>query len=281
VTVPAGESATGRLAPNHLETLRFSLGDNDFVIGARDPLFWQALRQTFVYCTLLLLLVLPSSLGLALLLNTKIPGMKIFRAIFFIPSVAAVVGVALIWGWLYNPTVGYINYAISSVVRFLNATFGLSLTDPAIQWLTNDGILMVSVVIMAAWQVIGFNTVIFLAGLQGVQKDLLEAATVDGAAGWVRFRRIILPLIGPTTFYVTVTTLVAGLQAFSESYALIQDTNPTNAKLTAVYYLYNQGFRSFRMGYASAIAWVLFVVIFIITLVQFRLSRNSNVAYTD
>ncbi|MCS7071572.1 MAG: sugar ABC transporter permease, partial [Anaerolinea sp.] len=136
-----------------------------------------------------------------------------------------------------------------------------------------------SVVIMAAWQVIGFNTVILLAGLQGVPRDLIEAATVDGAGPWTRFRRIILPLLAPTTFFVTVTTLISGLQAFSEMFALFGNSM-SNARLTVVFYLYQQGFVNFNMGYASATAWVLFVVIFAVTLIQFRLSSRSK-AYQD
>jgi ABC-type sugar transport system permease subunit len=276
--VQPGMSAAGALAPGHTEMGRIRIGGADWVIGGSDPLFWRALGNTLYYCAMLLLLSIPSALGLAMLLNSGIPGVKVFRALFFIPSVAAVVGVALIWQWLYDPTVGYINYALNPIYQGINALFSTDFRPP--RWLTDDSILMFSVVVMAAWQVIGFNTVIFLAGLQGIPRELIEAATVDGAGRLLRLRKIILPLLGPTTFFVTVTTLIAGLQAFSEPYALIGDNNPTNAKLTAVYYLYNQGFRSFNMGYASAVAWALFVVIFVITLVQFRLSR-SNQAYSD
>jgi ABC-type sugar transport system permease subunit len=268
------QSPTEVLATNHTEVNRFTIGDATYVIGARDQLFWRSLFNTIYYCLWLLILSIFPALGLAMLLNSKIPGMQFFRAIFFIPSVAAVVGVALIWQWLYDPTIGYINYTITQLANF----FGF--TDPNIQWLTDDSILMFSVVIMAAWQVVGFNTVIFLAGLQGIPKDVMEAAYVDGADGWTRFRTMLLPLLAPTTFFVTVTTLIAGLQAFSEPYALIRDNNPTLAKYTSVYYLYNKGFQSFQMGYSSAVAWAVFVLIFIITMVQFRLS-NSNKAYTD
>jgi ABC-type sugar transport system permease subunit len=276
--VEPGVSAAGALSPGHTEMGRIRIGGGDLVIGGSDPLFWRALGNTLYYCAMLLLLSIPSALGLAMLLNSNIPGVKFFRALFFIPSVAAVVGVALIWQWLYDPTVGYINYALNPIYQGINALFGTDFRPP--RWLTDDSILMFSVVVMAAWQVIGFNTVIFLAGLQGIPRELIEAATVDGAGRWTRLRKIVLPLLSPTTFFVTVTTLIAGLQAFSEPYALIGDNNPTNAKLTAVYYLYNQGFRSFSMGYASAVAWALFIVIFIITIVQFRLSR-SNKAYSD
>ncbi len=265
--------------PNHFEIARISLGDQALVLAARDPLFWQSLMTTFRYCILLLILSIPPALGLALLLNAKIPGMQFFRAVYFLPSIAAVVGVALIWQWLYNPIIGYINYAITSVITWLNTTFGTAIVDPEIAWMTDENIMLISAVIMAAWQIIGFNAVILLAGLQGVPKEVMEAATVDGASGWTRFRRILLPLIAPTTFFVTVTTLISGLQAFTEMFVLFGNST-SNARLTSVFYLYQQGFQRFQMGYASATAWVLFAVIFVITLVQFRLS-SSNRAYSD
>ncbi len=265
--------------PNHFEIARIALGDQALVLAARDPLFWQSLMTTFRYCVLLLILSIPPALGLALLLNAKIPGMQFFRAVYFLPSIAAVVGVALIWQWLYNPIIGYINYAITSLITWLNSTFGTAITDPAIQWMTDENIMLVSAVVMAAWQIIGFNAVILLAGLQGVPKEVMEAATVDGANGWTRFRRILLPLIAPTTFFVTVTTLISGLQAFTEMFVLFGNST-SNARLTTVFYLYQQGFQRFQMGYASATAWVLFAVIFVITLIQFRLS-SSNRAYSD
>jgi ABC-type sugar transport system permease subunit len=268
------------IAEGHAELTRFTIGDSTIVIGARDTLFWYSLFNTFNYCLFLLVFSIPPALGLAMLLNSKMPGMKFFRAVFFIPSIAAVVGVALIWQWLYDPTIGYINYAILQVVNFINGLFGSQIADPAVKWLTDERILMLSVVIMAAWQVIGFNSVIFLAGLQGVPRELVEAATVDGANRWTRFRKIILPLLGPTTFFVTITTLIAGLQAFAEPFSLIGENNPSTAKLTSVYYLYNLGFSNFRMGYASAVAWVVFIAIFIVTILQFRFS-SSNRAYSD
>ncbi len=272
--LPAGVTDATTVIPTlQTEFTRFALGNQTYVVGARDPLFWTSVGNTFRYCILLLPLSIIPALALAILLNSKIPGMKFFRAVFFLPSVAAVVGVALIWKWLYDPVIGYINYALGTVASW----FGIAPPEP--QWLTDTNLLLLSVVIMASWQVIGFNTVIFLAGLQGVPKELHEAATVDGANGWRRFLNITLPLIAPTTFFIVVTTLISGLQAFSEFFSLIQE-NPTNAKLTTVYYLYQRGFERFDMGYASATAWVLFGMIFIVTLIQFRLSGRAD-AYSD
>lgn len=271
--VPDGTDARQMLKTNHFEILRLDLGANDLVVGARDAVFWQSMGRTMRYCVMLLTLSILPALGLALLLNSKIPGMTFFRAVYFLPSIAAVVGVALIWQWLYDPVIGYINYAIGQVAGLFGAA------SPQIQWLSDESVMLISVVIMAAWQIIGFNTVIILAGLQSVPKELLEAATVDGANGWTRFRSVILPLLAPTTFFVTVTTLVSGLQVFSEMYTLFTNS-VSSERYSVVYYLYQQGFQNFKLGYASATAWILFVVIFTITLVQFRLS-SRNRAYSD
>ena len=276
--VPNGTNPNTVLAENHFPLFTIQLGDQTLIFAARDPLFWQSLWTTIRYVFLLLLFSLVPAFGLAMILNSKIPGMTFFRAAYFLPSIAAVVGIAMIWQWLYDPVIGYVNYAITQIVQFLNS-FGVPVTNPDIQWLTDENVMIFSVTIMAAWQVVGFNTVIILAGLQGIQKDLIEASTVDGAGAWTRFRKIILPLLAPTTFFVVITTMIAGLQAFSEMYTLFGNST-SNARLTVVYYLYQQGFQRFQMGYASATAWVLFAVIFIITIIQFRMS-SRNKAYSD
>ncbi len=277
--VPAGVDAATLLRPNHFALFSIPIGDQTFVLAARDPLFWQSLWTTARYVVLLLIFSVVPAFGLAMVLNSKIPGMTFFRAAYFLPSIAAVVGIAMIWAWLYDPVIGYINYTILQIVNLLNNLFGTTIADPKINWLTDENVMIFSVTIMAAWQVIGFNTVIILAGLQGIQRDLVEAATVDGAGAWTRFRKIILPLLAPTTFFVIITTLIAGLQAFSEMYTLFGNST-SNARLTVVFYLYQQGFQRFQMGYASATAWVLFAVIFTITIIQFRLSSRSK-AYSD
>ncbi len=254
----------------------FKMGDQRIVIGAKDVLFWKSLRNTIVFCLMLVPLSSIPALLLAVILNSKIPGMRVFRAIYFLPSVAAVVGTALIWRWLYSSDIGYINYAVSEIVRFLNSTFGTNISDPKTQWLTDQGIVLFSVVLLAAWQLIGFNTVLFLAGLQGIPTTLYEASFVDGANRVQQFRLITLPMLAPTTFFVVVTTVITGLQVFNEPYALISSRPMPEAATTSVYYLYNRGFFRFEFGYASAVAWLLFAVIFLVTLVQFRLQRSGN-----
>lgn len=250
------------------------LGGRTLVVGARDALFWISLRNTILFCLLLVPLSVLPALGLSLVLNSKLPGVNFFRAVYFLPSVAAVVGTALIWRWLYDPTIGFINYAITQMVNGLNS-IGFQITDPEIAWLTGPGTVLISVVILSAWQVVGFNTVLFLAGLQGIPKELYEAASIDGADGWRRFRFVTLPMLAPTTFFVIITTVITGLQAFNEPYALFPSRPIPENATTSVFYLYNQGFFRFNFGYASAIAWVLFAMIFLITLAQFRLQRSN------
>lgn len=251
------------------------IGGRTLVVGAKDTLFWRSLGNTLFFCMLLIPLSIVPALVLALILNSKLPGVKFYRAVYFLPSVAAVVGTALIWRWLYDPTIGYFNYAILEIVNFLNSTFGLSIATPSVRWLTDPATVMFSMVLVAAWGLIGFNTVLFLAGLQGIPKTLYEAATVDGANRWAQFRNVTLPMLWPTTFFVIITTVIQGLQEFNLPYALFSARPiPVNVT-TSVYYLYNRGFFRFEFGYASSIAWLLFALIFLITLAQFRLQRSN------
>ncbi|MCL4254165.1 MAG: sugar ABC transporter permease [Anaerolineae bacterium] len=252
-----------------------SLTGVDLIIGALDRLFWISLRNTLMFCFLLVFLSTVPALGLALILNSKLPGMKLFRALYFLPSIAAVVGTALIWKWLYHPNVGFFNSWITSIVQFLNNTFNLGIADPKIGWLTDPAFVLISMVLLSAWQVVGFNTVLFLAGLQGIPKDLYEAAQVDGANYWGQLRNVTIPMLAPTSVFVIITTIITGLQVFNEPYTLFNARPIPENSLTSVFHLYNQGFFGFNFGYASSIAWILFVVIFAITLIQFRVSRNN------
>ena len=269
------ESPRSALSFGYNVLAQFNWGDSRVVIGARDTMFWLSLRNTLLFCLLLLPLAIVPALILSLILNSKLPGMKFFRAVYFLPSVAAVVGTALIWRWLYTPSIGYYNYAIESVVNFINSTFGTSIDDPRIQWLTDPNLVLISMVFLSAWGVMGYNTVLFLAGLQGVPRELYEAAMIDGANRWRQFLNVTLPMIAPTTFFVIITTIVTGLQVFNEPYALFPSRPlPVNAT-TSVFYLYERGFARFEFGYASSIAWMLFLIIFSITLLQFRLQRKG------
>ena len=263
------------------ELVRINLFGQSFILGAADKLFWIALFNTLKYVIMVVPLSVIPALFLANMLNSKIPGMKFFRAAYFIPSVAAVVGIALIWQWLFNATVGYINYFITISIDFANQLLGSGIVDPQVRWTSESSTALVAVVIMAAWQMIGFNTILFLAGLQTIPGSLYEAAVVDGANSWQKFWRITLPLLAPTTFFVLTTTLIRAMQVFEEIFILMGQypAGPGNSTLTMVLYLYQKGFQRFEQGYASAIAWVLFALIFGITLIQFQRQRASDADY--
>jgi ABC-type sugar transport system permease subunit len=245
-----------------------------------DVLFWRSIRNIFVFTLFALPLSTIPALFLATLLNSKAPGIKVFRAIYFVPSIAGVVAVALIWRQLFDSTIGWLNYLISLSVEGSTGCRSWSLTDPRIQWLSDADIALFSLVIVFSWMFIGYNAVLFLAGLQGVDNTLYEAAMLDGANRWQRFRNITLPSLRPTTFFVVASTGILTLQLFGENVVLFPTTTPIgagpqNSTLTPVVYLYEQGFRRFAFGYASAVAWVLFVLIFAFTLVQFRRQREQ------
>lgn len=247
------------------------------VVAAKDKLFWISLRNILLFAVIAIPLAVVPALLLASLLNSKIRGVRFFRAIYFIPSVAGVVGIAIIWKQLLDATIGWVNYLITLTVDFLNGTFGLALVDPKIGWLSDPVTALPAIAIVFAWTSVGFNSVLFLAGLQGIPADLYEAASIDGANRWQRFRSITLPSVAPTTFFVVATSTILALQLFTEPYVLTSPNpgGPNNATLTPVMYLYNSGFRNFEFGYASAVAWVLFALIFVFTLVQYRRQRDD------
>lgn len=263
------------------ELTRLTVFGRSYVIGAEDKLFWVALGNTLRFVLFAVFFSVFPALFLANLLNSKLPGMRFFRAVYFLPSVAAVVGIALVWQWLYNATVGYINYFISLVVQLLN-TLGAGFIDPQIRWLSESSTALLAVIIMYAWMWIGFNTVLFLAGLQNIPKVLYEAATVDGADSWRQFWKVTFPLLAPTTFFVLVTSVINAWQVFEHVFIIMPGQNPAgpgNATLTLVLYLYQKGFQRFEQGYASAIAWILFLVIFGATLLQVQRQRASGSGY--
>lgn len=249
------------------------------VIAAKDKLFWISIRNILLFALIAIPLAVGPALLLASLLNSKIRGVRFFRAIYFIPSVAGVVGIAIIWKQLLDATIGWVNYFITLTVDALNATFGLGLVDPKIGWLSDPVTALPAIAVVFAWTSVGFNSVLFLAGLQGIPADLYEAASIDGANRWQRFRSITLPSVAPTTFFVVATSTILALQLFTEPYVLTSPNpgGPNNATLTPVMYLYNSGFRNFEFGYASAVAWVLFGLIFVFTLVQYRRQRGDAV----
>jgi multiple sugar transport system permease protein len=223
-----------------------------------DRVFHEVLWNTVYYTLGLVPLNLVVSLGLAVWLNTRLRGLTLYRMAFFMPVVTVTVAVALIWRWMYEPTAGIIDVALRAV----------GLPGPA--WLGDPQFAMPALIIMSVWKGFGYNMVLFLAGLQGIPVTIYEAATIDGAGAWQRFWRITLPLLSPTIFLAVVLTVISSFQVFDQALVMTRG-GPSNATNTIVLFIYQNGFEFFRMGYASAIAWVLFGVIFFFTLLQMRL----------
>lgn len=260
------------------EVGRLTFGNTGILFAAADKFFWLALRNTLTFVLFAVPLSVIPALILSNILNSKLPGMKFYRAVYFMPSIAAVVGISLVWQWLYNATIGYINYFITLGIEFWNNLFNVAIVDPKIQWVSDENTALFAIIIIAAWQTMGFNTVLFLAGLQNIPGELYEAATVDGAGAWNKFWGITLPMLAPTTFYVVSTTTIQAMQVFEQVFILMNPPEgPNNSTITLVLYLYRSGFQNFQQGYASAIAWVLFIVIFGLTLIQFQRQRRSSI----
>lgn len=256
------------------------IGFQNYIDLFSDDLFLRSLRNIVVFGIVAIPIAVFPAMLLAHLLNSKLPGMKFFRAVYFLPSIAGVVGVTLIWKQLFNSTVGFINYGILKVTDLFNSIFGSNIEAAQPQWISDDSIALISVIILFVWQQIGFNTVLFLAGMQGINATLYEAADIDGAGPWKKFQKITVPMLKPTTVFVVATTTILALQLFNEPFILQSPSPPSgpgNATLTPVVYLYQNAFQQFQIGYASAIAWALFILIFGVTLLYFRRSGEDGV----
>jgi multiple sugar transport system permease protein len=234
---------------------------NYAVLLSQDAIFRQVLGNTLYYVVGTVPADIVISLMLALAMNSKVRGVTLFRAIFFIPVITSSVAVAMIWRWLYNRDFGLINLALMAV--------GL----PVVPWLSSSSWAMPAVILMAIWKRVGYDMVIFLAGLQSIPVQLYEAAEIDGAGAWQRFRHVTLPLLTPTTFFVLVISLIGSFQVFDLAFVLTSG-GPGNATNTIVMYVYNQAFQFFHMGYAAAVAWVLFMLVLAVTLIQWRIQKR-------
>lgn len=233
------------------------VGFDNYAKLLSDPKTGEVFLHTAIYILGYLPLVYIGGLGLAMALNTKLAGRSFFRAAVFLPVVTSWVVVALVWQWLLNPANGLVNKILG----------GLGLGQPG--WWTDPDWALPSVILASAWKDLGFVMVILLAGLQAIPSDLYEAATVDGATGWQRFRRITLPLLSPSTFFVIVISLINGFQVFDQVYVMTGG-GPQGASQVVVGQIYNLTFRYGRAGEASSLSWILFAVILMITVVQLR-----------
>ncbi|CDH47427.1 MAG: sugar ABC transporter permease [Candidatus Competibacteraceae bacterium] len=246
-----------------LNRLRF-VGLQNYGQLLQSPLFWTALGNTFYFVAVGGPLSVAVSLSAALLVNsrlTRFPGF--FRTVFFLPVVTTLVAVAVVWRYLYHPHYGLLNYGLS--------LFGV---DP-IGWLGDPDWAMPAIILMVVWKNFGFNMIIFIAGLQNIPISLYEAARIDGASAWRQFCHITLPLLRPTFLFVALMTLIGYFQVFAEPYVMTQG-GPANRTLSVVLLMYEEGFRWWNIGYASAAAFVLFALILAVTGLQLKLQRGER-----
>ena len=228
-----------------------------------DTSIWQALFNTFKYTIIEVPFSIIIALVLAVLLNQKIKGRTLYRTIYFLPMVAAPAAVAMVWRWLYNSEFGLLNHLLNSI--------GLK----SVNWISNPNITFISIAVVGIWSVIGYNMVLFLAGLQEIPKDFYESAEIDGAGAIRQFFSITLPLISPTMFFVTVTRIIGAMQVFDSIYMMLDISNPALPKTQSLVYLfYKYSFIESNRGYGSAIVMLLLAVILVITVIQLRLQKK-------
>ena len=229
-----------------------------------DPYFWK-------YCwnTVVLMLAIPFSIAgsliLALALNQKIKGVVFFRTIYFLPTICSGVAIYVLWRLIYNSDFGVLNTLIAKFGALLH----LPLKGP--NWLTDEAWAKPALIIMGIWQAVGgYNMILYLAALQGVPRDLYEAAEIDGASGWQKFWAVTWPQISPTTFFIATMSIIGGFQAGFDPAYIMTGGGPNGSTTTIIYYIYNNAFQWQQMGYAAAISWFLFLVILIITIAKWK-----------
>jgi len=241
------------------------VGLSNFISLLKDKDFWY-----YLYNTLFFMLVIPLnmavSLALALLVNQKLKGIVIFRTIYFLPVICSTVAIALLWRWIYNPDFG-----------LLNSFLRIFVINPP-QWLSSTMWSKPAIIFMSVWQGAGYTMLLYLAALQSIPEELYEAAKIDGASNWQQFRKITWPMLSFVNFFIVIMGVINGFQAFGIQYVMTGG-GPAGSTTTIVYYIYNNAFQWFKMGYASSIAWVLFILIFGFTLLQWKLGKKAGEYY--
>jgi len=253
-------------------------GLENYVQLAQDGLFWKSLRNTLFYAGLSVPLGTVVALGLAVLLNCEMRGKSAYRLLFFMPSIVPIVASSMLWLWIFNGQYGLMNGFLTLFLR------PLGLSGPA--WLADPAWSKPALVIMSLWST-GNAVVIYLAGLQNVPMELYEAAEIDGASAWQRFRHITLPTIAPVVTFNAIMALIGAMQLFAQAYIMSEgangngnasDGNPARSTLFYTIYLFSTAFQDLRMGYASAMAYILFVITAVLTWVAARLTRGGDAA---
>ena len=245
-----------------LRNLRF-IGLTNYLNLLQTPLFWQALLNTFFFVAVGVPLSIGASLGAALLLHSKLARFKgFYRTALFAPVVTTLVAVAVVWRYLLHTRYGLLNYALT----------GLGL--PSVDWLGDPTWAMPAIMLMSVWKNFGYNMVILLAGLQAIPEDLYEAARLDGARRWALLRHITLPSLAPMLLVVSILTMAGHFQLFAEPYVMTQG-GPAQRTVTVLYFMYEEGFKWWSLGSASAVAFVLFIFMFALTLLQLRVAKRT------
>jgi multiple sugar transport system permease protein len=234
-----------------------------------DPLFWTSLRNSAYYVLLTVPTTMLIALGLAMAMNQAVRGIAFFRAAIYVPVLTSAVAVAFVWQWIFNYDFGLLN----AILDFFHL--------PSVRWLTSSRWAIISLAIMSVWKSAGYFAVILFAALQGVPEVLHEAAEIDGATAWRRFLNITLPLIAPALLFVTVISVIGSFQVFDQVYLVTGNGGPGTATYVYNLHLFNEGFKFFHMGYAAALAYVLFAILFVITYLQLRIGRDRATAAYD
>ena len=236
---------------------------------AHDPLFYKSVFNTIYYTIFAVPLGLVLALGLAMLVNHRLRGVNFFRTAFFLPNVVAGIAMLLLWKWLFDPNFGLINLFLDWT-GLMAALEWIGIGRP--QWISSRAGAMPGLVFMSIWG-LGGSMMIFLAGLQNIPRELIEAAELDGAGPWKRFRYVTVPLLTPTIFFLTMVGVIASLQVFNQAYVMTQG-GPAHATLFYVLYLFQTAFERFQMGYACAMALVLFIITLIVSLIQLAMGKK-------
>jgi multiple sugar transport system permease protein len=240
------------------------VGLDNYKDMVHDERFRRSVINTFYYVGASVPLGMLVGLCVALLLNLPIRARGALRAMYFLPGVTPLVVVAILWKWVYNGDYGLLNYYLLKT----------NLIDHPLLWLSDKNLAMPAIVLMTVWQTTGFSMIVYLAGLQAIPEELYEAARVDGAGGWARLRHITLPMLRPSTLFLAVTQIIWSFQVFTQIFVMTSG-GPVDRTTTMVYYVYESAFKFFEMGYASTLAFTLFLMLLVFTAVQLRFQRRA------